>query len=264
MQVHQGGKGAGEERAADDRIARPAAPRHEMVSMNDTDSTARSASPFRRVLLRGDLEVPVPAVGLVVFAHGSGSSRRSPGIASSREAARGRHRHGAHGPADAGGGGPRRGPRAPALRRDVSRRTAARGDRMGPARQPGRRPSLGYFGASTGAAAALLAASALERGSAPSSRRRPTRPRGCRAASRPGSDAPDRRRRGRRRPRESHGVRSAPLREGVEDRAGAVAPLLGAGASEEVARMRPGFGAPGQVRMGAVRRPIGSTRRSGE
>ncbi len=115
-----------------------------------------------RALLRGDLEVPGPAEGLVVFAHGSGSSRRSPrnrfvaeklreaGLATflmdlltpeeeALDSIRGHLRF------DIGF----------LAERLIAATEWVRGE--GAARHL----ALGYFGASTGAAAALLAAAAL-------------------------------------------------------------------------------------------------------
>ena len=103
--------------------------------------------------------MPVPADGFVVFAHGSGSSRRSP-----------RNRFVAEKLREAGMATVLMDLLTPEeeapdsirghLRFDVTflARAAARRDRLGPARQQGRRSAAGYFGASTGAAAALLAA----------------------------------------------------------------------------------------------------------
>lgn len=111
-------------------------------------------------VLRGDLEVPAGAGGIVLFAHGSGSSRSSPrnrrvaaqlrnaGLGTllfdllteaeeSAEASTGRYRFDI------------------AL---LATRLAAVTDWVAETR--GKRLNLGYFGASTGAAAALVAAAA--------------------------------------------------------------------------------------------------------
>jgi pimeloyl-ACP methyl ester carboxylesterase len=110
--------------------------------------------------LAGDLTVPAVAAGLVLFAHGSGSSRHSP---RNRAVAAGLHRAGfgtllldlltaAEELADA---------QTAALRFDIgllTRRLTATIDWLD-ATQPSSLP-MGLFGASTGAAAALAAAAA--------------------------------------------------------------------------------------------------------
>jgi pimeloyl-ACP methyl ester carboxylesterase len=111
------------------------------------------------VLLEGDLAVPARAGGIVVFAHGSGSSRHSPRnrfVASELRNAglgtllmdlltRDEERH-----EDAGG----------RLRFDIEllvRRLAGAAEWLAAQRETAALP-IGYFGASTGAAAALVAA----------------------------------------------------------------------------------------------------------
>ena len=109
--------------------------------------------PVGGLRLAGRLTVPEGAAGLVVFAHGSGSSRHSPRnryVAARAE--RGRPGHAAVRPAHARGGaaagqGVRRASCWPAGSSEVTR--------LGP---PGAFGWVGYFGASTGAAAALWAA----------------------------------------------------------------------------------------------------------
>jgi putative phosphoribosyl transferase len=110
--------------------------------------------------LVGDLTVPGTAAGLVLFAHGSGSSRHSP---RNRAVAAGLNRAGfgtllldlltaAEERAD---------PRTAALRFDIgllTRRLTAAIDWLDTAQPPSL--PLGLFGASTGAAAALAAAAA--------------------------------------------------------------------------------------------------------
>ena len=110
--------------------------------------------------LAGDLTVPGAAAGLVLFAHGSGSSRRSP---RNRAVAAGLNRAGfgtllldlltaAEERADA---------QTAALRFDIgllTRRLTAAIDWLDTAQPPSL--PLGLFGASTGAAAALAAAAA--------------------------------------------------------------------------------------------------------
>jgi putative phosphoribosyl transferase len=111
------------------------------------------------VLLDGDLAVPTEAAGVVVFAHGSGSSRHSP---RNREVAAGLRARGlgtllmdllttAEEQVDA---------RTRELRFDVdllARRLVGATDWLS-SREETRRLRIGYFGASTGAAAALIAA----------------------------------------------------------------------------------------------------------
>ncbi|HSM78335.1 MAG TPA: hypothetical protein VLT57_11935, partial [Bryobacteraceae bacterium] len=115
--------------------------------------------PLGRIELEADIVVPANAGRLVVFAHGSGSSRRSP---RNRQVAALLNRGaigtvlvdlltGDEGVRDA---------RTAELRFDIpllGQRLIEITDWIG--RQPGlRRLALGYFGASTGAAAALVAA----------------------------------------------------------------------------------------------------------
>jgi putative phosphoribosyl transferase len=108
--------------------------------------------------IEGDLRLPTDAAGLVVFAHGSGSSRHSP-----------RNRMVATRLNEAGFGTllidlltPKEEAidiRTARLRFDIgllADRLLAAGDAV--ATEPGGNLSLGYFGASTGAAAALVAA----------------------------------------------------------------------------------------------------------
>ncbi len=110
------------------------------------------------VVLQGDLHAPAGAPGIVVFAHGSGSSRRSP---RNRQVARYLNERGlgtllfdlltpAEERVDAGSG---------CFRFDIpllARRLAAVGRWLRDERGPDER--IGYFGASTGAAAAIVAA----------------------------------------------------------------------------------------------------------
>ncbi len=113
-------------------------------------------------MLEGDLIVPVPAKGLVIFAHGSGSSRHSP---RNRSVAWELNRSGlatllfdlltpAEAASEAATG---------ALRFDIplltSRLLAA--TRWAQGQEALGRLAIGYFGASTGAAAALAAAAEL-------------------------------------------------------------------------------------------------------
>src|SRR5512139_2489681 len=114
----------------------------------------------RHVTLNGDLEIPFGAKGIVLFAHGSGSSRKSP---RNQYVARALQRAGlgtllfdlltpAEERADAASGGH--------LRFDVG----LLAERLLEATDWTRKQAvthslpLGYFGASTGAAAALIAA----------------------------------------------------------------------------------------------------------
>lgn len=118
--------------------------------------------PVPRAVLRGDLEAPASALGLVIFAHGSGSSRKSP-----------RNRFVAERLRDAGLATFLMDLLTPEeealdqvqghLRFDIrflAERLLAATDWVKDQDPSGRLP-LGYFGASTGAAAALLAAAAL-------------------------------------------------------------------------------------------------------
>ena len=102
-----------------------------------------------RVGLEGSLAIPPSANGIVLFAHGSGSSRHSPRNRFVAERSRGRARDAAVRPADA----KRRRRRVERhLRFDIgllARRLVARPS--GSAR-PDAPPAIGYFGASTGAA----------------------------------------------------------------------------------------------------------------
>ena len=113
--------------------------------------------PSRGVRLQAQLHLPVPARAVVLFAHGSGSSRHSPRNRFVAErAAAGRPRHAAAGPADAGGGTqPRQ-----RLRHRTAGPQAVLGARTGwPPGADTASCAIGYFGASTGAGAALWAAS---------------------------------------------------------------------------------------------------------
>jgi predicted alpha/beta-hydrolase family hydrolase len=118
--------------------------------------------PCGEVMLSGDLEIPQHARGLVLFAHGSGSSRRSPRNQAVAEALR-----------DAGVGTllfdlltPQEemaDARTGHLRFDIgllSRRLAIVTQEISD-HPRARNFGLGYFGASTGGAAALRAAAAL-------------------------------------------------------------------------------------------------------
>ncbi len=110
------------------------------------------------VRLRGDLEVPPEAAGLVVFAHGSGSSRLSP-----------RNRAVARRLRAAGLGtllvdllaAEEEGRRDPVFDIDLLARRLEAVVRWARARAAARGLPIGLFGASTGAAAALRAAAAL-------------------------------------------------------------------------------------------------------
>jgi putative phosphoribosyl transferase len=116
------------------------------------------------VVLAGDLRVPARATAVVLFAHGSGSSRRSP-----------RNRHVAQQLGDAGlatllidlltPSEEALDARTGRLRFDIrllAERLLGATDWLG--QQPGTRGlRLGYFGASTGAAAALVAAAVRPR-----------------------------------------------------------------------------------------------------
>ncbi len=127
--------------------------------MKEETESSEIHIPVDGITLNGDLEIPDQARGLVIFAHGSGSSRFSPrnrfvaqvlnraGLATllfdlltpAEEEAERLTRH---------------------LRFDIdllSRRLAGVTDWVSKSRQVGHLP-LGYFGASTGAAAALVAA----------------------------------------------------------------------------------------------------------
>ena len=118
--------------------------------------------PCREVTLQGDLSLPVHATGLVIFAHGSGSSRAS---VRNRLVALEMHRRGLatllfdlmtprEVEADAGGAFLRF--EIPVLteRLIAATRWAQGEDHLS-------RLPIGYFGSSTGAAAALAAAAAL-------------------------------------------------------------------------------------------------------
>lgn len=116
--------------------------------------------PVGPALLQGDLRIPGDASGIVLFAHGSGSGRRSP-----------RNRYVAHVLQEAGLGtllfdlltqeeelvdGQTR-----HLRFDIgllANRLSSATDWL--TRNLDKNPAIGYFGASTGAAAALVAAAA--------------------------------------------------------------------------------------------------------
>jgi putative phosphoribosyl transferase len=117
----------------------------------------------RRITLRGTLEVPDAAAGLVLFAHGSGSSRHSPRNRQVAAAIQGagigtllfdlltpeeeaEDRYTGHLRFDV---------RLLAQRLVEATEWVAAHDVAG-------QPPLGYFGASTGAAAALIAAAVLE------------------------------------------------------------------------------------------------------
>ena len=110
----------------------------------------------------GDLHIPARAAGLVVFAHGSGSSRfsrRNRAVAAALEE-RGL-RHPAPRSADAGGGG--RGRARPPSTASTSRSWAGAWSARWSGRRTRsdlRRLPVAVFGASTGAAAALIAAAA--------------------------------------------------------------------------------------------------------
>ncbi len=124
--------------------------------MMATDSSVRPAEiPAGRLLLPGELTIPAAAIGLVAFAHGSGSSRFSP---RNQAVARTLHQAGL-------------GTLLFDLLSDEESRVRANvfdlpllAERLLAAtdwlaRQPGADPlPLGYFGASTGAGAALIAA----------------------------------------------------------------------------------------------------------
>lgn len=117
--------------------------------------------PIDGLTLDGDLVVPTGATGLVLFAHGSGSSRHSP---RNRAVARALQLHGLATllfdlltPAEE-----REDEITRELRFDIpllAARLAGATDWI-THRSPGRRLPVGYFGASTGAAAALVAAAA--------------------------------------------------------------------------------------------------------
>jgi dienelactone hydrolase len=114
------------------------------------------------VVLDGDLEIPAKATGIVIFAHGSGSSRKSP-----------RNREVAKAICDRGMGTLLFDLLTPDEEREDDVTGALRFDIQMLARrlegatrwllsQPGRKDmKIGFFGASTGAAAALLAAAHL-------------------------------------------------------------------------------------------------------
>ncbi|MDD5140370.1 MAG: alpha/beta hydrolase [Verrucomicrobiales bacterium] len=132
---------------------------------NRTDSGSKSWNvqiPAQKVMLPGDLRMPEQAEGLVLFAHGSGSSRHSP---RNQAVARSLRKRGigtllfdlltADEEAEDAVTGH--------LRFDIgllTQRLVAATHWMG--NHPlGRRFNLGYFGASTGGAAALVAAASL-------------------------------------------------------------------------------------------------------
>jgi putative phosphoribosyl transferase len=131
------------------------------------DPVVRSTEPRRmrvsiktsRVTLAGDLEIPPKAVGVVLFAHGSGSSRRSARnlfVANSlRLSGIGTLLFDLLTPTEESPAGD--------LRFDITLLTARlMGATNWLAKQPeARHLALGYFRASTGAAAALVAAAAL-------------------------------------------------------------------------------------------------------
>lgn len=114
--------------------------------------------PCSGLILNGNVIIPAGAKGLVIFAHGSGSSRLSP---RNRLVAAGMHRKGLATllfdlltPEEA---------RAAALRFNIpllTRRLAA-ATRWTQQQVDLKKMSLGYFGSSTGAAAAIAAASAI-------------------------------------------------------------------------------------------------------
>jgi putative phosphoribosyl transferase len=135
-------------------------PRETEVTMADDELSVQI--PAREELLNGDLVVPDAARGVVIFAHGSGSSRYSPrnryvaqvlrqanlatlllDLLTEREAA-----------IDAG---------TAALRFDIGflSRRLVQTTRWMLEREQTRLLPVGYFGASTGAAAALVAAAEL-------------------------------------------------------------------------------------------------------
>lgn len=123
-------------------------------------SLAEDRAPTKRVLvgsacLEGDLSVPAGARGLVLFAHGSGSSRRSP---RNQQVAQGLHRHELGTllfdlltPAEAED-------RALVFDIDLLARRLVQAIDWIDARPALQALPLGLFGASTGAAAALRAA----------------------------------------------------------------------------------------------------------
>ncbi len=124
------------------------------VHAADTDEEVRIEA--ADVLLEGHLHVPVPARGVVLFAHGSGSSRHSP-----------RNRYVAGVLQQAGLGTLLLDLLTPAEEHDranvfdiplLARRLSAATDWLA-GRADTASSSVGYFGASTGAAAALWAAS---------------------------------------------------------------------------------------------------------
>jgi putative phosphoribosyl transferase len=118
--------------------------------------------PVGEVALSGDLEIPEDAVGLVLFAHGSGSSRRSPrnrAVAKVlRDAGVGTFLFDLLTPQeeaeDACTGHLRFNIRLLSQRLAIVTETIADDPRY-------RKLGLGYFGASTGGAAALISAAAL-------------------------------------------------------------------------------------------------------
>ncbi len=141
--------------AAERLKGQPSAPRDAAAGpAADTDEEVRIEA--AGVLLEGHLHVPVPARGVVLFAHGSGSSRHSP-----------RNRYVAGVLQQAGLGTLLLDLLTPAEEHDranvfdiplLARRLSAATDWLA-GRADTATSAVGYFGASTGAAAALWAAS---------------------------------------------------------------------------------------------------------
>ena len=140
-------------------------------------------------VLEGSLAIPEPAVGAVIFAHGSGSSRHSP---RNRYVAEVLHRAGLAtllvDLLDRRRGPPRLDHGRVSLRHRTTGRSPLGRDRLAAAHRAKHDFRLGYFGASTGAAAALVAAAhqpsvaaVVSRGGRPDLALRPS----CRASAPP-------------------------------------------------------------------------------
>ena len=137
--------------------SQPASRKPAAASVQDaTEFDAEVEIPSRGVRLQGQLHLPVPARGVVLFAHGSGSSRHSP-----------RNRYVAGVLQQAGLGTLLLDLLTPAEERNranvfdielLARRLSAATDWLA-TRQDTAACTVGYFGASTGAGAALWAAS---------------------------------------------------------------------------------------------------------
>jgi putative phosphoribosyl transferase len=134
----------------------PPEPRKTVPAGSGTETDEEVEIPSRGVRLQGQLHLPVPARGVVLFAHGSGSSRHSP-----------RNRYVAGVLQQAGLGTMLLDLLTPAEERNranvfdielLARRLSSATDWL-TSRRDTASSTIGYFGASTGAGAALWAAS---------------------------------------------------------------------------------------------------------